>query len=210
MEKVPAPWNLKGRGYILLYKFNKEFVQNKSFLPPFLNYSFKGGFGAIMIVDYLDSNLGPYQELLFIPGKFNHNKKKYYSITKIFVSSMESVVNGRNNWGIPKQLADFKYNNDFTDISVDIEGINIFNFSSDFDFFKIPVNTKLFSFPLLQRLNKKDYYTKFKGKGFAKFSKTKTIESNPELFPDINNKKRIASFRIENFDIQFPKANIKT
>lgn len=209
MEIIQAPWNLKGRGYILLYKFNQEFVQNKSFLPPFLNYSFKGGFGAIMILDYLDSDVGPYQELLFIPGKFNHKSKKYYSITKIFVSSMESVVNGRNNWGIPKQLADFKYNKDFTEISVDIEGINVLNFRADFHFLKIPVSTKLFSLPLLQRLNKKDYYTRFKGKGFAKFAKIKTIESNPELFPDINNKKRIASFKIENFNIQFPKAIIK-
>ena len=209
IERVLAPWNLKGRGYILLYKFNKNFVQNNCFLPPFLNYNFTGGFGAVMLVDYFESNVGPYQELLFIPGKFNYNDDKSYSITKIYVSSMESVVNGRENWGIPKQLANFEYNEDFTNISVDIEGIKVFNFNSSYGLFSFPITTKIMSTRLVQRHNKKDFYTKFKGKGKARFANVKSLSANPNLFPDLNNKKRIASFRIENFDIPFPNPTIE-
>ena len=209
VDRILAPWTLKGRGHILIYKFNKDFVQNDCFLPPFLNYSFKGGFGAIMIVDYFESNVGPYQELLFIPGKFKYNGKKYYSITKIYVSSMESVVNGRENWGIPKQLANFNFNDDFSKISVDVEGVDIFNFNADYGSFKFPVSTKLLSFPLIQRYNKNDYFTKFSGKGKARFAKVKMLNSNPALFPDVKEQKRIFSLRIEDFNITFPKANIQ-
>ncbi|MGM0641262.1 MAG: acetoacetate decarboxylase family protein [Thermotogota bacterium] len=209
IERVLAPWNLKGRGYILIYKFNKNFVQNECFLPPFLNYSFRGGFGAIMLIDYHESNVGPYQELLFIPGKFDYNGRKSYSITKIYVSSMESVVNGRENWGIPKQLANFNFNDDFSKISVDVEGIDIFNFNADYSSFKFPISTKLLSFPLIQRYNKKDFYTKFSGKGKARFAKINDLRSNPTLFPDVRNQKRLFSIRIEDFNITFPKANIQ-
>jgi hypothetical protein len=209
VNRILAPWNLKGRGYILIYKFNKEFVQNECFLPPFLNYSFKGGLGNIMIMDYFESNVGPYQELLFIPGKFNYNNKKNYSITKIYVSSMESVVNGRENWGIPKQLANFNFNDDFSKISVDIEGINIFNLEANYGSFKIPFSKKLFSFHLIQRFNKKDYFTNFFGKGKVRFAKVKNFCSNPTFFPDVKDQKRFFSLRLEDFNITFPKANIQ-
>jgi len=77
MEKVyPAPWNLTGKGYILLYKFPGNFVEGKSNLPSFLKGCFAGGFGTLMLVDYSTSNAGPYGELLLIPGKFRHKGKK--------------------------------------------------------------------------------------------------------------------------------------
>ena len=70
VKAYPAPWNLHGKGYIFLYKFKKDFVAQSGNVPAFLDGAFVGGFGSMMLVDYEESNAGPYGELLFIPGKF--------------------------------------------------------------------------------------------------------------------------------------------
>lgn len=105
---APAPWSLVGSGYIVLTKLDPDYVSKKGFLPEHLKGRFTGGIGTVMYMDYLSSDVGPYRELLFIPGMFRLGGRRYYSITKIFVSTEASVVNGRNNWGIPKELAEFE------------------------------------------------------------------------------------------------------
>jgi acetoacetate decarboxylase len=54
------------------------------------------------------SGVGPYQELLFIPGLFHIDGRYTFSISKIYVSTEASVRSGIENWAIPKELADFK------------------------------------------------------------------------------------------------------
>lgn len=76
-------------------------------MPGSLRASFVGGYGALMLVDYSESNCGPYRELLLIPGSFRVRDKTLASISRIFVSTTESLASGRRNWGIPKELADF-------------------------------------------------------------------------------------------------------
>lgn len=61
-----------------------------------------------MFVDYTESPVGPYRELLFIPEAHRALRGHCLSIHKIYVSSQDSVVNGRRNWGIPKELAAFR------------------------------------------------------------------------------------------------------
>lgn len=53
------------------------------------------------------SGVGPYRELLFIPGAFHINGRYTFSIPKIYVSTETSVNSGIKNWGIPKEVADF-------------------------------------------------------------------------------------------------------
>jgi hypothetical protein len=86
IPELPAPWSLTGTGLIMVLK----------------------GQRLLMVVDYQTADCGPYQELLYIPGKELFGGQKRYTIKDIYVSSMSSVVNGRRNWGIPKILADFK------------------------------------------------------------------------------------------------------
>lgn len=107
MNKYPAPWQLNGYGYILLYQFKKSFTNEEA--PEFLKGKAISGFGSMMLVNYESSNCGPYGELLFIPGKYAHENKKLNTISKIYVSSMDSVDNGRANWGIPKEMAHFTF-----------------------------------------------------------------------------------------------------
>ncbi|RZK00390.1 MAG: acetoacetate decarboxylase, partial [Flavobacterium sp.] len=109
---APPPWDLTGNGYVFLFHFSKAFVQEQGFLDDYQKDTYKGGLlglGTVMLVDYTTSDVGPYKELLFVPGRFSFNKPadNTWGISKIYVSSYYSVWNGRENWGIPKELAEF-------------------------------------------------------------------------------------------------------
>ncbi len=107
LGKFPPPWNLTGRGYIVLARFDLDFLRTRGFLDPGLAGSLNGRFAWWMYVDYQTADCGPYRELLFIPGTCAFASGRFLTISRIFVSSVESVVNGRKNWGIPKDRCDF-------------------------------------------------------------------------------------------------------
>ncbi|KAF1985275.1 hypothetical protein K402DRAFT_455246 [Aulographum hederae CBS 113979] len=78
---------------------------------------FKGGLGMIQIIRYRDTPVGPYDELLLVPGFFNvpgtggkrEKEKSLPRISRIYVSQKDTCWNGRNNWNIPKHLARFSF-----------------------------------------------------------------------------------------------------
>ena len=212
VKAYPAPWDLRGKGYIFLYKFNKDFVEQNGNIPSFLDGAFAGGFGSVMLVDYEESNAGPYGELLFIPGKFRFGGKKLNTISKIYVSTMESVVNGRENWGIPKEKADFSFEE--TDggaekITITVDGRIASEFTLRSGKLSFPVSTKLLPFPLVQQYEGMHYFTDFFGKGKGHFSKIVDMKIDPALFPDISGCRPIAVIRVETFNITFPEAKIE-
>ncbi|KAL4862130.1 hypothetical protein BDV12DRAFT_49811 [Aspergillus spectabilis] len=75
--------------------------------PQFQNGWLKG----VMIVRYEDTDVGPYDELILIPGTaVNPNTgKSEMRISTIYVSTDASVWNGRRNWNIPKHRAIFDF-----------------------------------------------------------------------------------------------------
>lgn len=212
VKAYPAPWDLHGKGYIFIYKFSRDFVEKQGCVPDFLKGNFKGGFGSVMLVDYEDSDAGPYGEFLFIPGKFRFNGKKLDTISKIYVSTMESVVNGRANWGIPKEKADFRFkklNDREEEITVCVEGKKAAQFVIKSGKLSFPVSTKLLPFPLVQEYEGRHYYTNFFGSGKGHFGNVKKAEIDGSLFPDVSGCKPIAVIRVEPFAITFPEAEIK-
>ena len=66
---------------------------------------------------YLTENIGPYDEIMFVPGNFtvpNNGTtpkipKKALRISRIYVSQRTTTYNGRLNWNIPKHLARFSF-----------------------------------------------------------------------------------------------------
>ena len=213
VKAYPAPWDLKGKGYIFLYKFTKEFAAQNGNIPGFLEGKYAGGLGSVMLVNYEDSNAGPYGELLFIPGKFLFGGKRLNTISKIYVSTMESVVNGRANWGIPKEKADFSFDkvDDRTEkVTITADGKTAAAFTLQSGRFSFPVSTKLLPFPLVQQYEGKNYYTNFFGKGWGHFSRIKDLKVDPALFPDVAGCHPIAVIRVDPFSITFPKARIES
>ena len=209
VTRYPAPWKLQGSGYIMLFKFSRKFVREQGRVPEFLKGRFAGGFGSVMVVDYKESNAGPYGELLFMPGKFLYHGKRLDTISKIYVSSKESVVNGRLNWGIPKEEAAF----DFSQISENEERIRVMvgdRVAADFILhtgkLHFPVSTKLLPFPLVQRYQGRDLYTDFSGSGTGSFASIRELRIDPQLFPDISECRPIAVIKVDPFRITFPLA----
>lgn len=71
-----------------------------------------GGLCFAQIVRYSDTPVGPYDELLYLAnfagaGPYK-TEKKSLRITGIWVSSRETCMNGRRNWGLPKYVADLQ------------------------------------------------------------------------------------------------------
>jgi hypothetical protein len=109
VPRCPAPWSLRGSGWIVALKLPPGAPARDAFLPPGLAGQGRGLASYLMYVDYLESGCGPYRELLFIPGAFPFGDgRRHLTISRILVSTWDSVVNGRDNWGIPKDRADFE------------------------------------------------------------------------------------------------------
>lgn len=108
VPRAPAPWALQGAGWILLMELPEAVRQDTRHVPQPLRGLPLDGPSIVMFVDYADSPAGPYRELLYIPGRVQFpDGRRAWSVTRIYVSSWDSVVNGRSNWGIPKDRADF-------------------------------------------------------------------------------------------------------
>ncbi len=205
---VPAPWTLRGEGIILLFRFKKSWVDQAANLPEYLQQKFRGGFGYVMLVDYQESPVGPYKELLFIPGKFG--EEKLQSITTIFVDSEASTLNGRANWAIPKQTADFHWQKEkgLDRVDVTLNGKPVFQASIRSGGISFPMNTGLLPIRLRQELEDQVLFTQPEGKGWGKLARIQEVEVDPQLFPDIRGIKPLLALKVSPFTLTFPKPSI--
>ncbi|KAF4446358.1 hypothetical protein F53441_9981 [Fusarium austroafricanum] len=128
---VPPPWTLKGDIYAFAFWTPRSQVSdglpNMAYSPLERRSSFAtdqkalGGLSMLQIIRYTDSPVGPYDELILVPGTFGYEKedengrrvkKKGVKITRIYVSQKDTCYNGRKNWNVPKHLAKFDWTND--------------------------------------------------------------------------------------------------
>lgn len=213
IQQVPAPWRLKGKGYILVYRFRNR-LEDSNF-PEYMRGKEMKGFGAIMAIDYLKSDAGPYRELLIIPGTYHFQEGdlsgKTRSISNIYVSTLESVENGRKNWGIPKERAEF----DIQKTGKNRETVQVFRgddlvFQAEFETAgpSFPAHTFFLPNTITQVLNDTIYITRPRGRGRARFSRLKHIRANHDHFPDINPFFPFSVIKMENFTLTFPEADI--
>lgn len=106
--KAPAPWQLRGRAWLCALELPQRVRVDQGGVPEVLGRP-GGRLSYLMFVDYQMSPVGPYRELLIIPGHYRFaDARRHPSIGRIYVSSEDSVINGQRNWGIPKDRADFR------------------------------------------------------------------------------------------------------
>ncbi|EPG73273.1 acetoacetate decarboxylase-like protein [Leptospira fainei serovar Hurstbridge str. BUT 6] len=163
-----------------------------------------------MFVNYESSNVGPYYEILYIPGNFEYKDRTYKRITRIFVSSRESVEEGFRNWAIPKEQADFVWQKtgSVTKIEISRDGKIFLRAMIKTLGFNFPVSTSLFDISLLQKANDGEYLnTAFAGRGKGKFARLESFWVDENLFPNFLN---AGGFKtgvgINPFDLVFPVA----
>lgn len=202
-----APWTLTGRGFILLYRFPEEFVRESGFLPDEWKVMRWSGRGYVMLVDYQDSPVGPYHELLFIPGKTRIGGERLNTISKIYVDSLDSMNNGRNNWGIPKELADFSWSEEGCEQTIRVGGYDpFFEITIEPGSIHFPVHTRFMPIHLYQELDNKKFQVSPVGKGSGHFSLIKGLKVDPQFFPDLDLLEPSIVLYINPFTMTFPIA----
>jgi len=201
-----APWSLNGEGFILIYKFQKNWVEQHACITSDQQGKFQGGLGYVMLVNYMTSPVGPYKELLMIPGKFYPHRRQ--SISRIFVDVSASTENGRFNWGIPKETKPFAWQSERNSdtIVVGEDAAPIFRCEIRSGGPTFPVTTRLLPIRLHQELEGATYRTNPSGWGWARFCRIESLKIDAQQFPDISRLRPLACMKVSPFRLHFPKA----
>lgn len=215
----PAPWNLRGSAWIVALKLPPGAPARDAFLPPSLAGQGRGLASYLMYVDYTESGCGPYRELLFIPGAVPFGDgRRHLTISRILVSTWESVVNGRNNWGIPKDRADFEVEQALDGGREDRVRV----VSGGREVCELRLATLRFAPPLpvpgvllparfrtlAQSFRGRTYYYAPAAGGRARPGRLLSWRFDAELFPDLAAAPVLAAFKIESFRMTFPVADV--
>lgn len=116
IELALAPWTLKGTVYSVTFVPLSTRLPTKAFPPLERQYAsaiegeYDGTLGQIQIIRYTDSPVGPYDEILIVPGFFKYNytdaagemeERKNVRVSRIYVSQKYTCWNGRKSKLIP-------------------------------------------------------------------------------------------------------------
>ena len=213
---APAPWDLSGQGYIVAVRLPREVLEQGSFLPPGLRRVGRSRLACLMFVDYARSDVGPYHELLYIPGALDFGRRRQLSISRIFVSSWASVVNGNRNWGIPKDRCDFAvdYGADgidrvactaadgtvFAELELQARGPRL----------PAPGHWVPRRLRTLSQLREGRIYTYApEARGQVRFARVRNWRFDARHFPDLARGEVVAALKITGFRMVFPVAEIE-
>ncbi len=210
-ERRSAPWRLCGDSFIMLYHLPREFVLERGFVPAELAERFVGGTGALILSDYKSSEVGPFRELLFVPGKFEWQGRAHYAATKVFTSTDASLTSGRENWGLPSERAQFYFDRyrKADRLSVGIGGRIFADLTFRAGRIGLPVTTDLVPVErrtLLQPRSGRFLLTSPEGQGSLRRANLLDARFDGELFPDLSGFEPKMSLRVVDFDVLFPEA----
>lgn len=214
LEPTPPPWALRGTGYIILYAFKREERRAAAFTQPNLEAAWRGGPGALVWMDYTASPVGPYREILFIPGLFAINERLSFSISRIFVETLDSVVGGRANWGIPKDLATFSGETraDGTErLQAHIDERPLADLYVHPLGPVITLDTAFMPITIMQRMHDRFFYTPLvlkAGVQWLDVIRAWTDETDAEL-PALAGHRPLAAVKLHDFDVTFPMPRIE-
>ena len=213
VERVPAPWALTGEGWVVFIRLSATAAARPGFQRPELRDHWRGGIGALTFMRYRTSGVGPYDEVLFIPGMAQVGGKWAFSICQIFVTTAESVVNGRANWGIPKDHADMRITHAAT-------GEDTLEAGPDGNPFVrvvarpggpyLPVNTAAFRLPMAQVWEGQVYRIGLAVKASVRWLDVVQLWGDGAHFPSFAGIRPIAGFKLDDFEITFPTAIVET
>ncbi|MEO6699326.1 MAG: hypothetical protein ABIR53_06530 [Paraperlucidibaca sp.] len=214
---APAPWTLTGQGYLIALKMPDEMLDNCPFTPTALRRSRRSNLSFAMLVNYDNSPAGSYQELLFIPGSFQFSDARRASISRIYVSSLASVVNGRRNWGIPKDRCNFAL--DFNDHGIDSARLTADNGDMIAELLlshsgpKLPLPTTLLPKAmrtLSQIWEGREYTLTPSTTGHGKWAKVIDWTFNADYFPDLAQGRCVGAMKITDFTMVFPEPRVRS
>jgi len=217
LPQVPllaAPWQLHGSGYVLVVRLPEQLTDQAAFVPASLVGKRRGRTAYVMYMDYESSDCGPYRELMVLPASFDFEPGTYPSITRIYVSSYDSVVNGRRNWGIPKDYADFEAQRDGRDDRLSVSrGGHVFAELHLRPYgLRLPVHSSLLPAgmrTLKQHWHNKVYGITLQAKGTLRLAKLLDWRFDAKFFPDLAQGRVVAAAYLPSFDMTFPVPSVR-
>jgi hypothetical protein len=214
VARHPAPWQLQASAYVLVLRMPDDVLDRGAFAPPSLAGKRCGNISYVLYVDYRGAPCGPYQELMVAPAVYDFGEGRYPSITRIYVSTYDSVVSGRANWGIPKDRADFQHEREgkLDRIRVAREGHVFADMRFQPQGLAVPVMSWLLPSRLLtltQHWQGKSYRFTLSAKGRMSLAKLVDWKFDPKYFPDLARGKVIAGAYFPTFDMTFPVATVQ-
>lgn len=213
---APAPWQLQGRGFISLLRCPQDLLDTHAFVPESLRGKRSASpYALMMFVDYAHSPVGPYHELLFIPGSFAfEDGRRHLSISRIFVSTMDSVVNGQRNWGIPKDVAQFdvRYGDGGVDrVTVSRNGRPFAELAYKAWPLPLPVTTSLMPgawHTLAQHHQGRTFVYRPTSSGWMRPARLVESRFDAAEFPDLTACRALATVKLTQFDMTFPESQV--
>ncbi|MGQ9908322.1 MAG: acetoacetate decarboxylase family protein [Candidatus Flexifilum sp.] len=214
IEPTPPPWLLRGTGYVVLYWFQRDPGRAAQFCQPHLADAWRGGPGSLTWMDYRESPVGPYREILFVPGQFAIAGRRSFSISRIYVETLASVIGGRANWGIPKDLAEFNSDRraDGTEIlSAHSDGRTIARLIVHPLGPQIPLDTAFMPLPMMQYMDGKFFHTPLTLRGRVQFLDVVHIETDPtgSELPPLTGVRPLLALKLNDFAVTFPQPRIE-
>jgi len=210
----PAPWQLHGSGYVLIAKVPESLSDDDLFVPPSLRDKRHGRTVYILLLDYQQSDCGPYHELMIAPASFDFSEGRFPSITRIYVSTYDSVVNGRRNWGIPKDRADFavEHVGKAHRVTLSRDGHEFARLHLQSGGLALPVNSALL--PAGMRTVKQHWQGQvhaitLKAKGSLRMAKLLDWSFDPTFFPDLAGASVVAAAYLPGFEMTFPLSDVR-
>lgn len=210
----PAPWQLQASAYVFVVRMPQDVLDQAAFVPTELVPRRKNRMSVVMMVDYARSDVGPYRELLVAPASFDHVHGTFPSITRIYVSSYESVVNGRINWGIPKDRADFERTPEprgGETIRVSRDGHTFAELALRAYGPTLPVASWLLPASLrtlVQHWHGQSYRFTLRASGKARMASVERWSFDPKYFPDLARGTVLSGAYLPSFEMLFPVAEI--
>ncbi len=215
VARHPAPWHLRGSAYAVLVRLGDGVSEEGWFVPASLRGKRSSRLAVMLYVDYRESDCGPYRELMAIGGGFDFGGEALPSITRIYVSTFESVVNGRTNWGIPKDRADFE-------VETTASGGERITVSRDGrSFARLELQGRGLTLPTTSALLPRSWRTVAQhwqgqeqriapiAKGRARLARVVDWRFEAELFPDFAQTRVLAAAHLPSFEMTFPIAQVQ-
>lgn len=212
---LPGPWRLRAWAYALAVSMPEDVIDAGSFAPPSLAGKRRGRMAYVLFADHQEADCGPYQQLLVAPAVYDFGDGTYPTITKIYVSNYDCVVNGRRNWGFPEDRADFSIErgrDGIDSVRVSREGRVIASLKVKPYGLTFPVTSALLPAELrtvAQHWEGKTYKVTLSAKGSLRMAKLIEWSFDPALFPDLARGKVWLAGHFPSFDMTFPAATIR-
>ncbi len=106
---TPAPWRASGSGLVWLHTAAPGAQAHHQ---RGLTYARSIPLTMGAFLRYDEGSAGPYDEILTAPTFVCRNRRVSFPVPFIAVDSTASVAGGRDNWAIPKTLAEFDWRTD--------------------------------------------------------------------------------------------------